>query len=379
VSEAAFLYSAFLTVLLACCAIEWVLWQTGATLTPAAAAAMQAGDPKVVWAGLANQYADFKIHRIAQEKPDIVIIGDSPCSQLRSAMFKPYKTYNFCTTAWTIDQISDIVVRVDNAVHPKLIIFSLGYYFFLDAWVTGWANKIPMVYDVSWSEAHADGLLRLIQLFQAHPGAFVQFLAGSTHETIDGMGLSGADSVALGFGIRYDGSVLYPSQMRAAAPEHNQNPFFGFLEAIPGSPQLQPAQLQAVERLGAIGKERGLTLVGIQFPILKATVDFLDHDPFYRDYAGAWRQFESASTRLRFRDFGIKLFDASHDAVTADRDNFLDPLHPTERGMLGVLIHLLDDPEFHSMLPDIDEAALRRKYQEANSAGETFDVYHAEF
>jgi len=376
--EATFLRILLLSSGLLVAIVEWMLWQTGAALTPAAAATRQANDPTIIWAGQASQYVDFKINRLAMERPDIVILGDSPCSQLRSAMFKPYKAYNFCTTAWTIDQIRDAIVRIDRAAHPKIIIFSLGYYFFIDAWVEGWAKKIPMAHEISWSQAHFDGLQRLVQLFTDNPEPLARYMMGSTHENVDGMKLIGADAVAFKYGIRHDGSVLYPAQMRDTAPQHRANPFFGFLEAVPGSPRLQGAQLTALEKLGAVGKERGLTLIGIQFPLLKATVDYLDNNPTYNG-GGAWREFESESTRQRFRDFGIRFFDASHDAVTADSLNFLDPLHPTERGTLGMLIHLLETPEFRSLLPDIDIGALRKKNEEAIAAGVTYDIYRSEF
>jgi hypothetical protein len=375
-----FVCSLILAALLAFLTIEWANWRAGAGLSLTAAAAVQAEHSNVLWGGPANQYADFKLHRLAEVKPEVVVIGDSPCSQIRSAMFKPYRIYNFCTTAWTFDQIQQILLRVDQVWHPKVLIFSLNYYFFLDDWVVGWTNKIPMEYDARSISAHVSHLQHLVELFQEHPKQFVQYLSGSTLERVDGMELIGADAVVLRYGIRYDGSILYPLLMRLAAPERSADPSFGLLRSVHGAAEMSATQVSSLATLAKTGNQRGIKLVGVQFPLLKATVDFLDGDTAYRPYAGAWREFTSKETQRRFKEMGIVFCDLSHDPVTADRSNFYDPMHPTERAILGALAHLmLNRSSFSAVFPELDGTSLQRKYDEAYSKGESFDVFHSDF
>jgi hypothetical protein len=139
---------------------------------------------------------------------------------------------------------------------------------------------------------------------------------------------------------------------------------------------LSQRQFEQVERLSQLARDRGFAVVGIQFPILKVATDFMDTDKSYWLYAGLWRELRNEATAERFAGLGILFFDMSRAPLNADPNNFFDPAHPTERGVLRTIIDLLDHKEFQELFPQIDKAALEDDLQKNLTSGGRFDLYH---
>ena len=64
----------------------------------------------------------------------------------------------------------------------------------------------------------------------------------------------------------------------------------------------------------------------------------------------------------------------SRTQISQDNQNFFDPAHPSERGMLKTYLALLARPEFSKLFPRIDQDALAADLDRATE--EQFDLYH---
>jgi hypothetical protein len=102
----------------------------------------------------------------------------------------------------------------------------------------------------------------------------------------------------------------------------------------------------------------------------------MDTDKSYWQYAGLWRELRSEATAQRFASLGIRFFDMSRAPLNADPNNFFDPAHPTERGVLRTIIDLLDQKDFRELFPQIDKSVLEDDLQKNLKSGERFDLYH---
>lgn len=359
-------------------AAEWIGWRTGGTMLPSSIALAQQRDPMLIWAGELRHYAPFKLASIALQQPDIVFVGTSRCAEMRSGMFKPYRFYNACVTSGSFDQIRMNIERILDVSHPKIVIITLDYFMFTDGFAAGVTEKMTMEYDYSM-RSHLDGLVSLGTAIRNYPLTMAKYLFVRKREPIDGMELLGLPAIRGNAGFRYDGSLLYDPNDRIASVVHNQDVKFGLLSQFHGGPEMRPDPIAALKRLADAVHARGAVLVGMQMPILKSTVDYLDTETSYWSYAGVWRDFESAKARDLFAELGIRFFDMSRDDVCADPRNFFDSGHPTERGNLGAFVHELDNPEFRAAFPDLDAAQLRADYARAQQDDAFFDLYHDRF
>lgn len=147
----------------------------------------------------------------------------------------------------------------------------------------------------------------------------------------------------------------------------------------PGGTKLDASQIMALEKLAALGHERGVTLVAIQLPMLKAVTDYLDSDVSYHAQAGTWRAFQSARMMETFDKLGIAFFDLSRIPENEDSRNFIDPAHMTESGTLAGMVHLLDEPRFRQIFPVLDKDRLSRDLAEAMARGEYLHIYPNRF
>jgi len=92
----------------------------------------------------------------------------------------------------------------------------------------------------------------------------------------------------------------------------------------------------------------------VQLPLLRGGIDLLERDVSYHARAGAWRDFESESTRAWLAGLGIPLVDLARSSIDDDPDNFVDALHLSESGMDKAIRALRADPAFSAA---IDPAA----------------------
>ena len=376
---------AFLT-LVCIAAVEWAGFRTGVGLTPIQVADAQEADKSILWFGPLKDWAAYKLARIKDRQPEIVIIGHSRCNQFRSAMFLPYQMYNACLSAWTPQQIYQMIDKTTRISHPRLIIFALDYFMFSDDYVRGYTAHAKMDYSTG-VRRHSHQVLTFLKNL-SDPQLVMAALAAPEPDVYhDPDTAASVQSVLVGYealrakaGYRFDGSFLYPSGERQQAPEVNKDAPGYVGRSFPGGPTMSPDQVVWLRRIAALGKERGVTLVALQLPFFAPAVRFLDSDPQYHPYAGVWREFESDATRQMLKDLGIAFFDTMHDPVTEDERNFVDPAHPNEGGDLAILLHLLaQEPPFRALLPRIDVASLRQQLDGARANGSLFSIYQNQF
>ncbi len=130
-------------------------------------------------------------------------------------------------------------------------------------------------------------------------------------------------------------------------------------------------QKEPLVRMARLAQQRGIKLIGIQLPYIRAGVDYLDHNEGYRHYSGVWREFESAQTREWLKSLGITFFDLARSTVDDDKLNFVDAYHTSELGSLRVMQQLLASADFRAILPDIDPAAITQQIQEIEGPSQT--------
>jgi hypothetical protein len=372
-----------LPLVCAICALELIGWRSGATTPLHEVAAVQQRDPNVVWLGPFRDYAPYKLERVAIEQPEILIIGSSRCSYLRAAIFRPYKAYNACLTVWALDQVLDFIDRATKAHTPRIVIVALDYFLFNDLQADRWRQERWMDYRQGiWS--HKKKLHDLFESarnlnWKGDPiGTSREYLSNLFFPTYDKSGtyqLIGPVAIVNDYGFRSDGSVLTPGGYRATAVANNALGGRYVDGSFLGGKHMSQHQIDRLSEIAELAKARGFQLVGMEFPILKSAVDFLDSDPNCGACAGIWREFQSESTRRLFSEMGLSFFDLSRDPVGEDSRHFVDPVHPAEGGLLGAFARLARDEGFRRLLPQIDVSGLDADYKHVQASGEYFDIY----
>jgi hypothetical protein len=351
---------------------------TGAILIPEEMGEAQGKDPSAVVLPFDLRYwAALKVARIAKEQPEVVSIGSSRGMELRSATFAPYRFYNASLTAWTLDQEVSIIDQITRVSRPRVIIVGIDYFMFTDRYADAMARDRSMEYE-NGIRFRVHSCADLLREFWKQPllaGQFFDDWRQGKSPTISGSGkLLGVHAIRNTTGFRSDGSMLVPSTTYdAAAAKLAANE--GILKAAPGAFNISDRQYKALERLAALGRDRGVELVAVQWPIHHGTVDFLDNDVGYHDLAGIWRQFESPDMRRRMEALGFIFFDMSRDPMNGNGEFFIDAAHPTEAGMSVAISHLLEQPRFRALFPDINADRLRADHAAAIARGDKFEVY----
>jgi hypothetical protein len=354
---------------------EWAGWRLGATVPLSTIAREQQDDHKLLWLGGFKDYAPYKLERIKLVQPEVLLVGSSRCGQAREQIFRPYKTYNACLTAWPLDHVVDFIDRATTVSKPRVVIVALDYFLFGDRLANMWRTERTMDY---WQGigSHTRKLHEVADFARREnwsSDVLATALSRAQYEPVDNGRLVGTEAIRGRFGFRADGSMLIAPGYRDGSAAALAN-VSGLMLSFYGAPHLSERQFKEVVRLSRLAKERGFTVVGIQFPILKSAADFLDTDEYYRPNAGPWRELGSSQTAERFARLGIRFFDMSRDPVAAESTNFSDPIHPTERGILRTIISLLDHKNFSDLFPNIDKHELQNDL--SLSPGETFDLYH---
>ena len=367
--------SLFLTSLALAGAIIWLGKSIGVTTSLIDLADLQAKDRNAIALPFDLRYfAALKLPRIAIDKPDVIFISSSRAGAMHSKMLAPYKLYNMSFTAWTLDQVTDVLERATRDFVPRVVIFSLDYFMLTDAWPKANAQNTMRFSDPFYQIRSG---LNMMQTATRRNGFPVNCIIPifQADRRCDGAGrrFVGTGAVVSQEGFRQDGSYRY-SLGRIQSSEKNITPEF-LVSAMPGAHSIAPSQMLALERLAALAHKRGITLVGIQLPFIKNAVDYLDFNESYRWYSGVWREFESKTTADQFHQLGITFFDLSRAPLTQDRSNFIDSYHPAEIGMLRSLDELMADPRFREIFPAISPEAISGMLNDAESNKRRFYVY----
>jgi hypothetical protein len=357
--------------------LEWAGWRLGATKPLSVIAREQQAD-KLLWLGAFRDYAPYKLERIKLVQPEVLLVGSSRCGQAREQVFRPYKTYNACLTAWPLDHAVDFIDRATREAKPRVVILALDYFLFGDALADAWRKERTMDYRQGF-DSHRKKIHDIVD-FAAHTNwnlsAFLTPVEKDQFEPIDNNRLVGTEAIRGNFGFRRDGSIfLAPVYRRIAASELAKGAAY-VTSSFPGGEHLSETQFKQLERLSQLAIDRGFSVVAIQYPLLKSATDFMDTDQAYWPYAGLWRELRSEPTAKRFTNLGIKFFDMSRDPLAADPGNFSDPAHPSERGILRTIISLLDRNDFRELFPKIEKGALEDDLRKNLSFNDIFDVYH---
>ena len=317
-----------------------------ATTLPERLADIQAARPDTVVLPFDLRYnLAFKIRRLETERPEIAWFATSRAGSATAEMFKPYSFYNMGFTGWTTEQLEYAFERSTRRVRPRLVILSLDFFLFSDRW----EEKLRMPRQMILNEP-----LRYLQSslgyfvrsaltrwpeFQAYAQAPSRFVGPAT--------------ILEQEGFRHDGSWLFTKDHIESARLQYRN--VGFLvDSLLGGPEMSARRKAAIERIADIAKARGIKLVAVQLPYLRAGVEFLDHrdpqDRYHETYYGVWRDFESGSTASWLHGLGIELLDLAHSSIDDDADNFIDAYHPSEEGMGRAVRELMNAPGFQSAI-----------------------------
>jgi hypothetical protein len=363
-------------LVLASAVVTWLGSRTGSTTSFAQIVERQREDPTLIALPFNLRYwAMYQLESAALYKPEIVYISSSRAGEFREQMFRPYSFHNLSFTAWTLDQVTTILDRVSRTNPPRIAIIEFDYFMFTASWPRVNADrsmhfnaearyKIESGIDALRSLAKRPDLLhdcnvRILQSIagcETTPFRYVEIQAIRAEE-----------------GFRWDGSYRY-SVGRLASSAQNLTANF-LVQSMPGAQKIDAVQIAALGRLAALARERGVTLIGVQLPLIKEGVDFLDRESSYHDSAGVWREFDSEQMRDNFRSLGIRFFDLSRASFSDDKKNFVDAYHPSELGALRSMISLCDEPEFHSLLPALDPDRLKRDLENAEREGKVFEIY----
>jgi hypothetical protein len=357
-----------------------VSWKIGATDPSSTLAHLQQERPKLVLVpfGSMPRYAAYKLARIKEVQPDVIYVGQSRCSQVRSAMFEPYSFYNACLTSWTLDQIREFIEHAAAVAKPSIVVFELDYFMFTKEYEEAWTKRIATDFAPDFL---VGGLNATLTLAKDDAWGLLANLSphlGPETEPHTGFQLEGPDSRRAKAGFRYDGSFLYPFVYQAVGAKLLKDAAHQFSSSVHGGPGLDPSQVEALVQLARSASKLGVKLVGIQLPIYATAIDYLDTDPAYHPYAGVWRAFQSDETRRMFERLGITFYDLVRMPENNEADTFVDPAHPSELGILRCLLAMSSDPRFKSVFPLIDPERLRRENEDAKWRP-SYDVYMDRF
>ena len=285
-------------------------------------------------------------------------------------MFKPYRFYNASLTAWTIKQEIEMVDRITTVSKPRVIIIGLDYSMLIDQLAATLNAERTMQFENGVRYRYRSSLVAL-KTIVSQP-ILLSVLWNQKRDTIPHF--IGLHAFQTATGFRFDGSRLMPRTVYQAAPSYLARNI-GQIDAVPGALHADPGQLSELERLAKLAKDRNVLLVAIQYPIYKASVDYLDKEPSYQVYSGVWRDFQSDEMLGRLRNLGIVFFDLTRTKMTADGRYFTDAAHPTETGISVAISDLLRDERFRSIFPAINPERLRADRKKAAARGDAFEIY----
>jgi hypothetical protein len=300
----------------------------------------------------------FKLGRIGQEHPDVLVISSSRAGTLGAAMFKPYRFYNTSFTAWTTEQLTDIFERATRNAPPSIVILSIDYFLFTDDWERSYGGTRTMIFDRPWTYLKSS-VLDFARNAVRHPKIFRDYLKAPTF-------FIGTQAIISEEGFRSDGSYVYSQEHINDARMHNQIAE-SLVNAMPGAPNMSERQKAPIVRLAELAKKRGVKLIGIQLPFIRPGVDYLDQKESYRYYSGVWREFESDQTRDWLKSLDITFFDFGRSTIDDDSRNFIDAYHTSQLGSLRVMQQLLTLPEFRAIFPALDPAEIERQLEQSGT------------
>lgn len=352
--------------------LEFISLRVGQTLPYDEAAAEQTKNPAMLWNDGDSHQPAFKLIRLAQVRPDVVVMGQSRMSQFRSGMFRPYSFYNLGKIAWTFGVDSDLVRRWPADFKPKVVIFSLDFFNFNPSYLAAYPSALSQSGDSGWP-GQIDAWREIFSIFSLHPESI---LAGRRDPV--GEPAIGLQAALMGDGVRLDGSESQPIPALKTAGRNadlfktvrfdNAPIYYG--DALSGE------ELAKFEEFIALVRARGATPIGVQMPIYGPVMRVIEQDPHY----GILKDFRDRIANGYFDRLGVIVFDdATLPPYSDDYRYFIDAFHPTEAACAAVVLRMASDPRVKTLLPNLDTASLQRTLGEDRNADQHVYLYHDEF
>ena len=351
--------------------LEIAGWRLGETVPFPWAAQRQAESPDLIWyAGRQENYAYFKLARVAEERPDVLVMGDSRAGQFRSAMFRPYSCYNFSRVSWPIETLTDLLRHLPAGYAPKVIVLNLDFMMFNPSYTSFSAGAAP----VFGPPNHFHALCDIFRELWANPALiFANSRGHFPGETL--MGLSAHVSEG---GFRKDGSELWtvwqiqnfgddPDAMKKLEPKFV---LFSHGDAMGTQEKAK------FEEFISLAHSMGTTVIGIQMPVYGPVMRAIEQDP----KCGILNDFRAQVARGYFDRPGVIFFDAlGFPPYSEDYRYFITSVHPTEAVSSAILLRLASDPKIKAVLPKLDTAALQQKLDEDARADQHVFLYNADY
>ncbi len=345
---------------------------TGESVPMSTVIALQMSDSPVMYRPrFGARDATFKMLSIDARKPQIITIGSSHVLQFRSMFFnrQPHAFYNAGGPAFSLDQVEEILRRIDPDALPKFVIFGIDSVWFNDAYV------YPIDY-----QAHDPNDLET--LFQVNRGVMqillqkepidVGLLLARREPLRGGLAL-GWRAIRDGQGYRNDGSeqfgdfivkhYLWPQNER----QHHLDLLRDGKEMyIPGD-TVSPSRLAQMERILQFCRQHGIQPIG--FPQVFSPTQYqqmmADGQHTY-----VWKL--TPLLQDLFARYGGRYFDYSNGAALGGTDDdFYDGWHASERLTLHMYIEFLKQmPNVFAPYSDLDFLQKAEK-----DAHDTFDVF----
>jgi hypothetical protein len=294
-----------------------------ATTSPHDLARLQSERPDSVIQPFDIRYnAEFKIRRLEIDKPAVVWFGTSRAGSVRSHMFERCTFYNMAFTGWTTEQTAEAFERATRIERPAVAIISLDFFLFSDRWERQLRLSRQMIFDepLRYFRSSLGFFLRsaimnwpVFKAYESSPSPFVGTQTILSHE-----------------GFRHDGSWVYTANHIESAVPLKTADFL--LSTTAGEARMSERQKQPIAALAAIAKARGIKVVAVQLPYIRAGVDALDSRPSDDSFFGIWHDFQSEATKAWLGELGIDYFDLSHSPIDDDPSNFIDAYHLSEKG-----------------------------------------------
>ena len=307
----------------------------------------------------------FKLIRVAQDRPEIISVGQSRGKQLRAAMFAPCSFYNLGSGGWSWFSQLEVVRRLVEEHKPRVLILNIDFFAFNSAFTAVCFNFKPQFESKPWTDelnAMHDSFFE----WTSHP----QYLLVPPRDHIYGQPTIGFRAADESWGIRLDGSeTLPPGQINNAGIDHvtfdevrhsKMRPLF------PGD-KMDAPEMEAFEELVRVAHANGVTVVGYQAPIYSPILRDIEQSSDY----GILKDFESHKDNGYFEKQGVIFFDfLEFPPYSANPAYFIDPFHPTEVLDAALVLKMAEDPRIKALLPNLGTAALQQKLNEERQASQ---------
>ncbi len=295
--------------------------------------------PDRIWrGGDGHSFLTYKVARVLDLKPEIIVVGPLRANSFRGDAFVPYKFYNAGLTVFTFDQYRrflELICRDGYA--PRGLVFNLDYWMFS----SGFDHYFVDRFDEKPS-THVADLLRVVAQLREDPFRLWRGMPAADH-------VHGLYAILTGEGFNADGSSI----VWTSAPDRQRLLDDGTAAGNPPvalGDHMASEQVAEFEQFIAFAKEKHIALVGVQLPFYEKILNGLNGNP----EAGIWREFASAEWQQRLAAAGVTFFDFSDTPEYRDKpERFITSLEPDAMTVGQIARRMMADPRVRALLPKI--------------------------